>query len=647
MERPQTGRQISGRGRIASMVLFTVNRMNFRAFSWLSAALVVTLAASLTACNDYYIPPPPVSVSLSTSTNATGVALLSQQSDGTFKPGTLQLVATVNNSPDQKVTWKINNGGADVTGGNATLGTIDSSGLYTAPAAMPNPATLLVTAYPEADPTRPSTITIQVYTPLASVTSVTPGAVVAGTDASLNVQGVNFYNTPANGAATVNVSGTKVQSVTFGAAGSDSPSFTNQLTAQVHVNAPGLLQIAVQNPGSAGNTNPISILSQPASPSGSSSIAVLNGTATDSTGATVTGNLAYVPRTTADQVAVVNLDAGTEINHWALPAGFNPAAMAANPAQNTVVAVSDAQTQLAVLDANKGTVLHTWPVAVAGTASFSDGSCAICGIVVDADRNVAVLSTASGYMTVDLNSGAATQVAAIPAGQNASENFSYDPSTQRIYAPWYTGSGAGLNVINVPSKTVQTFSLPSGTSFSLGTQLDAATLDQVTGYGLVADEATGEMTALNLNNQTTGSNSVSAPAAQFAVTTACGGGWEGAAIEPYNHLALFTNNGGCIAAAALPQASATGAPTTPSSVLWSMLGTAAPDGVSWTNAAMPHSATTYLDVNGKSWGLALRQDQAMLVKVDLAGLIAGPAAASAADAHQVDPSKVVTYIPLQ
>ncbi len=646
MERPQTGRQISGRGRIASMVLFTVNRMNLRAFSWLSAALVVTLAASLSACNEYYTPPPPVFVSVASAHNVTGVALLSQQSDGTWKPGTLQLTATVNNSPDQKVAWKINNGGADVAGGNATLGTIDSSGLYTAPATLPNPDTLIITAVPEADPSRVSSINIQLFTPLASVTSVTPGAVVAGTNASLNVQGVNFYNTSGNGAATLNISGTQVQSVTFGAAGSSSPSFTNQVTAQVHVNAPGLLQIAVQNPGSAGNTNPISILSQPASPSASSSIAVLNGQATDSNGNNITANLAYVPRTTANQVAVVNLDTGAEINHWTLPGGFNPVAVAANPAQNTVVAMSNALSQLAVLDASKGTLLHTWPVAVAGTAQFSDGSCALCGIVVDASRNVAVLDTASGFLSVSLNSGAVTQITSVASGENASENFSYDPSTQRIYAPWYTTSSAGLRVIDVPSKTSQAFTLPAGTSFSLGTQPDAAALDQVTGYGLVPDEATGQLTALNLNNQITGSNSVSAPVAQFPVTTACGGGWEGAAIEPDNHLALFTNSSGCIAAAALPQSSATGAPTTPSSVPWSMLGTAAPDGVTWTNAAMPHSATTYLDLNGKSWGLALRQDQAMLVKVDLAGLIAAPAASGAADAHQVDPSKAVTYIPL-
>ena len=49
-----------------------------------------------------------------------------------------QFSATVSNSTNQSVTWA-------VTGGNAN-GTVDATGLYTAPAAAPNPATVTVTA---------------------------------------------------------------------------------------------------------------------------------------------------------------------------------------------------------------------------------------------------------------------------------------------------------------------------------------------------------------------------------------------------------------------------------------------------------------------------------------------------------------------
>src|SRR5205807_7707270 len=52
--------------------------------------------------------------------------------------GTQQFTATVQNTSNTAVTWQVNG----VTGGNATVGTISSSGLYTAPA---SPATVTVT----------------------------------------------------------------------------------------------------------------------------------------------------------------------------------------------------------------------------------------------------------------------------------------------------------------------------------------------------------------------------------------------------------------------------------------------------------------------------------------------------------------------
>lgn len=623
--------------------------MNSRAFSWLSAALVLILASSVTACNNYYTPPPPVLVTITSSTGASGVALLAQQTDTTtnvtsWVPGTLQLTAAVANSSNQNVTWSINNGGADVPGGNATLGTIDATGLYTAPATLPNPSTIVITATPQADTTRPSNFSVQIYTPLATVTSVTPAAVVAGKTYTLTVNGTNFYNTANNGTATVNVSGAQVQPGSITEAASP---FANQLTVKVLVTSPGLLQVAVQNPGSAGTTNPISIVSEPASPSASSALGVLyRQVGTDANNNPVEANVAYVPQTTANTIAVVNLDAGTKLSPFALASGFNPTAVATNPDLNTIVAVSGSQPQLAVLDGASGTVLNTWPVTVAGTAQFSDGSCKICGIVVDAPRNLAVLDTADGYLTVNLATGAPSTLVPVPSGESASENFTYDPVTQRVYAPWYTSSSAGINVIDLTSNTLAPYKLPAGTSFALGTQLDAAALDQVTEYGIVADEATSQYTGLNLNNQTTDSNgNVVAPASQFQVTAGCGGGWEGAAIEPYNHLGFFTNSSGCIAAGALAQASISGTPAAPASLFWSILG-AGPDGVNWTNASMPHALTTYVGLDGTSWGLALRQDQAMLVKVNLQTLMTATVVSGGTDTQQVDPSTAVTYIPL-
>jgi serine protease len=81
----------------------------------------------------------PISVSVSPSTASLQA--------GT---GTQTFAATVSNSSDTSVTWQVNN----VMGGNATVGTISTSGVYSAPASVPSPATVTITAVSVADSTR-------------------------------------------------------------------------------------------------------------------------------------------------------------------------------------------------------------------------------------------------------------------------------------------------------------------------------------------------------------------------------------------------------------------------------------------------------------------------------------------------------------
>jgi len=76
--------------------------------------------------------PPPASVaSVSVSASAANIAV----------NGTVQFTATVQNSTFG-VLWQV----GTAPGGNSTLGTITASGLYTAPAAVPNPAAVMISA---------------------------------------------------------------------------------------------------------------------------------------------------------------------------------------------------------------------------------------------------------------------------------------------------------------------------------------------------------------------------------------------------------------------------------------------------------------------------------------------------------------------
>ena len=64
--------------------------------------------------------------------------------------GTQAFAATVENTSNTSVTWQVNG----VTGGNSTVGTISTAGLYTSPLLVPASPTVTVTALSIVDNTR-------------------------------------------------------------------------------------------------------------------------------------------------------------------------------------------------------------------------------------------------------------------------------------------------------------------------------------------------------------------------------------------------------------------------------------------------------------------------------------------------------------
>ena len=80
-----------------------------------------------------------------------------------------QFTALVSNASDTRVTWLVNG----TVGGNSSVGTISSSGLYTAPRSVPSPASLTVTAQSVADTSKSASAIVTVSSPPISV-SVSP-----------------------------------------------------------------------------------------------------------------------------------------------------------------------------------------------------------------------------------------------------------------------------------------------------------------------------------------------------------------------------------------------------------------------------------------------------------------------------------------
>ena len=154
---------------------------------------------------------------------------------------TQPFTATVTGSANQGVTWSVN----DVAGGSATLGTIDASGLYTAPAIPPSPNVVTVKATSVVDPTRTGTASVTIVNPAPSLSSMSPTAVDAGSpDTTLTVTGTDF--TPQS---MVELSGTSLAT-----------SFVSstQLTAVIpaaQLTSAGTLPVTVVTPSPGGGTS--------------------------------------------------------------------------------------------------------------------------------------------------------------------------------------------------------------------------------------------------------------------------------------------------------------------------------------------------------------------------------------------------------
>jgi PKD repeat protein len=94
---------------------------------------------------------------------------------------TQQFAAPVSGTTDTGVIWKVNG----VTGGNATVGTISTSGLYTAPSVALSPAAVTVSAIASAKTTKSAsaTVTVTVAPPVVGFTFF-PGSPTAGNKVS-------------------------------------------------------------------------------------------------------------------------------------------------------------------------------------------------------------------------------------------------------------------------------------------------------------------------------------------------------------------------------------------------------------------------------------------------------------------------------
>jgi len=137
-----------------------------------------------------------------------------------------------------------------IPGGNATVGTISTTGLYTAPAIVPTPYTVQISSSIAKYPTAvPGAISVQIWNPIPALSGVTPGGFSEGTT-TVTVNGSQFVY-----GAQISWNGVLIPT-TFVS--------STQLVAAISAPNPGTFPLTVTNPnpGSA-SAKPLSLVVGP------------------------------------------------------------------------------------------------------------------------------------------------------------------------------------------------------------------------------------------------------------------------------------------------------------------------------------------------------------------------------------------------
>jgi hypothetical protein len=136
----------------------------------------------------------------SSTTSSSGIVVTVSPATVSVNAGSAtptQFTVTLTGATNLIVTWMVN----DVAGGNSTLGTIDSNGLYVAPAQVPSPGTVTVKAVSSEDSTAVGTAAVTILSPpQVTVTPKSPPPVLPG--------GQVKFTATVTGAATTNVNWT-------------------------------------------------------------------------------------------------------------------------------------------------------------------------------------------------------------------------------------------------------------------------------------------------------------------------------------------------------------------------------------------------------------------------------------------------------
>jgi hypothetical protein len=164
---------------------------------------------------------------------------LSPTSASVLLGDTQQFTANVTGTTNTTVTWTVNG----TTGGSSTIGTVSSSGSYTAPQDLPSAASVTVTATSQADATKSASASVAITSDIALSIRSSPTASSILTGAMLQLTAVMSSKGHPDNTVTWSVNGIQNGNATVGTVATTGPN-TATYTAPLAVPNPNAVTIA-------------------------------------------------------------------------------------------------------------------------------------------------------------------------------------------------------------------------------------------------------------------------------------------------------------------------------------------------------------------------------------------------------------------
>ncbi|MGH9814593.1 MAG: beta strand repeat-containing protein [Candidatus Acidiferrales bacterium] len=510
----------------------------------------------------------------------------------------VQFTATASGGVPTTVNWSVN----DVAGGNTTVGMIDASGLYTAPAAVPTPAVVTIKAQAAADPTKTVTATASIFsaTQVLTLDTVWPTVVAQGSVfQDFYLTGTNFLSTTVvrfNGVAVPATAVTTVSSTllrvripgsTLSAAGASPLDLTTQggASATPAVN----ITVTAQRPALVGpspDSLPAGVANttfnfnggyyststaaefdnaQPLGPTQDATDptrrlqATITAPGTPGLYAVTVRNAGAAPSIAGSNLAIQATAAAPATVNVAV--GNLPSAVAVNTATGTAVVLNRGDATISLIDLATDTVTNTY--AVGGTMPT--------GVAVDNVRNLAVVANngSNDISVIDLATGALVGGMTIPspnatgvtpAAQLKPLAVAVNPVTGlALIVNTLTSAGsAEATVLDLNTGRIGTVCLTQGCQ-SLGNGPNASVaVEPRLNWGVITPGGAGPVTIVDLGAPPSPADPNALPTPRFVANLQVGVNVRGVAVNTETRRVFLTD------------------PTTTTAQLFSLLDQAAP-----------------------------------------------------------------------